>query len=242
MFFKLNKFISNLLPQSDCPLCQSTVSTYHKQNGIICHYCHQRLPRQHLACTICALPLFSGPELICGECIKQAPNFRKTVAAFRYEPPIKQFITRLKFNAQREFLPILSQYLCQKIVESYHSDALPQQMIPVPLHFSKIRQRGFNQANLIAQSLSQQLKIPMHAHIVKRIRDTSPQTSLDASERHSNLKDAFFAQPPIKSHIAIVDDVMTTGATVSSLSKTLLTSGARRVDVWCLARAYTPAT
>jgi len=239
MFFKqpINK-LNFLLPTSDCLLCHGAVRAHSERAIIICEHCHDKLPLLDQCCPVCALPVPSHQGLACGECLKNTPVFSQTLAAFHYEPPISDFITRLKFNNQRQLIPLLCESLIARIERHYQNSARPQQLIPVPLHPKKLRQRGFNQAQLLANRLAKKLTIPLLPNAVSRCRETSAQINLDAIERQRNLKDAFQINQPVKAHVAIIDDVMTTGTTVSELSKALLNAGTTRVDVWCIARAY----
>jgi len=214
---------------------------------IICQFCHQKLPSQVNGCAVCALPikqnesgklLENNKDLICGECIKQSPPFDKTVAAFHYEPPISDFITQYKFNAQLELLPLLSDYLAKNIQSHYQNKAMPKLLIPVPLHKHKLVKRGFNQSQLIAKRLSKGFGIPVSGNHIQRSKETRPQMELDSNERQQNLKDAFQISQQLPSHIAIIDDVVTTGTTVTELAKQAKSHGATTIDIWCLARAF----
>jgi len=232
-----------LVPDSDCFLCGGTVDSTPTHSKLICHHCHLRLPVLINACPICAMPIktteYTGLAIqACGACLKQTPIFDKTIAAFHYEPPISDFITSLKFNAQHHFTPLLSNYLATTLRSHYQNEALPQALIPVPLHPKKSQERGFNQAQLIAQSLSEQLQIPLLKDIAKRIRFTKAQSALNADQRQRNLKGAFIVEPINKKSVALIDDVMTTGATANEISSQLLKAGATRVDIWCVARAF----
>jgi len=178
----------------------------------------------------------------CGACLKDTPNFHKTVVAFHYEAPVSDLITSLKFNGQHLFLPLLSDYLLKAIETNYEKDNLPEVIVPVPLHSKKLCERGFNQALLIAQSLSKQLNTPLLTKSTVRNRYTQAQSALDANQRHKNLKGAFSVNNLNEfdnKSVAIVDDVMTTGTTANELSCQLIKAGASRVDVWCIARAFT---
>ena len=238
IFNHIKKQILQLLPPSDCLLCQSSVSASTNKAPLLCADCHNRLPNIQQSCPVCALPLPGANPNVCGECLKSTPAFTKTVAAFHYEPPVSDFITRLKYVGQRHMLPLLCDYLSQKIESEYKLQPLPEQVIPVPLHQTKTRNRGFNQAQLIAKTLVQRLSIISLNQAVIRNRATIPQMNLDAIQRHKNMKGVFTVTRPPAEYVAIVDDVMTTGTTVTELSKQLLNAGCKRVDVWCLARAY----
>lgn len=239
MFCNLDKHFQSVLPDSECYLCRTTVKQTLYGSRLLCHFCHTRLPKLNAGCSVCAMPLASSDlAQVCGSCLKHTPAYSKTVSAFLYEPPINDFITQLKFNAQRHFVTLMSEYLFQAVKGSYLQQALPQVIIPVPLHSRKTRQRGFNQAQLIARYLAQQLKIPLFDKQVMRTRYTQAQSTLTAVERQKNLRNAFRIKSPLNYSIAIVDDVITTGTTANVLSQALLKAGAKQVDVWCLARAF----
>ncbi len=214
------------------------------QLPIICHQCHTHLPFCINNCLVCGLPL-TALELRsgsltspCGECLKNSPAFDYTVSVFHYQAPINRLITQLKYASQFRYLPLLTSYLSAKVEHFYRHQSLPQSLLPVPLHPSKLKARGFNQSSLIALELQRSLNIPILTSGVIRHKKTFAQSSLDSIQRQKNLKNAFqvLLKPP--SHIAIIDDVVTTGATASELAKVLRLAGANRVDVWSLARAY----
>ncbi len=235
---------------SDCYLCGcqsqpffNKIKAKHisgKNNApIVCDQCHQHLPISKNACSICGLPLVaSNTTTPCGECLKNSPPYDKTVSAFHYESPINDMITQLKYSAQFQCLSLLCDYLADKISQHYQNNDLPELIIPVPLHPKKRQLRGFNQSQLIAAKLSKQLNIKLNAQGVLRIKKTNAQSGLDSVERKHNMKNAFQINTQLPKHIAIVDDVVTTGTTVSELAKQARQHGATQIDIWCLARAY----
>lgn len=239
MFFNQIKYIlRHMMPSCDCYLCQSSIEASTASVDLICEDCHQDLAHLANCCDVCSQPLTTNQSLTCGQCLQHTPLFTRTVAAYHYEPPISDFITQLKFNGKREALSFMCDDLHKRIKLSYRQQALPQLLIPVPLHPRKLRQRGFNQANLIAKRLAKSLSVKVNNRIASRVRNTSPQVDLDATQRIKNLRGAFAISPSPIAHVAIIDDVMTTGTTVSELAQSLIRSGTKRVDVWCLARAY----
>ncbi len=119
-------------------------------------------------------------------------------------------------------------------------DAYPQLILPVPLHRNRLRERGYNQALELGRPIAQRLAIPLSSRLVRRVRPTLPQSDMGSpAARRRNLTGAFQAVEPhaVVQHVAILDDVMTTGATVMELARLLRREGVRRVDVWCCARA-----
>jgi ComF family protein len=264
---KLKVNISTLFNQakySDCLLCHGQIAPLHElqysslgttaafppnqlTSQLICAYCQSKLPYLSHACRVCALPLTAmsnnGSNNICGECLSNTPIYQRSCAAFLYESPVSDLITQLKFNHQFRHLNLLCNSLVLAIRHQYLKSDLPCAMLPVPLHPKRLRQRGFNQATIIAQKLSSPLNIPVYPRLLNRRKQTSPQINLSAVERKRNLKGAFslakqHSQLPFSNtHIAIVDDVMTTGATANEMARSLISLGAQRVDIWCLARA-----
>jgi ComF family protein len=149
-------------------------------------------------------------------------------------------ITGFKFEDRFYYLPPLIEALQQAVLDHYAQDALPTALLAVPLHRHRQQHRGFNQAQMIAQSMKKKLAIPVLPHCVQRRINTPAQSQLSAAERHQNLRQAFFVKQPERiqqQHIVIIDDVLTTGSTVEALAKLLLQNGATRVDAWCLAKA-----
>ena len=227
--------------ESDCLLCHESVSSTQTTSLLLCLDCHARLPflsDHHRHCPICAMPIPQATTEACGACLQESPAFQRTVAAFHYEAPVKEFVTQLKFNARRHFAPLLAGELASAVRRRYTQAELPSALVPVPLHPNKIRARGFNQAQLLANSLSGALAIEVLGRQVERHRNTQAQTALNAKQRKKNLRGAFTASGSFPEHLAVVDDVMTTGTTANELAGELLKQGARRVDVWCAARAY----
>lgn len=218
-----------LLPQY-CWLCKQITST----PSSICLDCQQALPWNRRACTRCALPIETGQE--CGICAVNPPAFTRSIVPFLYQPPISTFIIQLKFHHQLRCARILGQLLADSIRQRL--TPLPQAIIPVPLHTRRLRQRGFNQAVELARPLSDQFNIPLLYDDCYRPKHTVPQSQLSARARRSNLSGAFALRNTIQfQHVAIVDDVMTTGQTVRKLSQQLYQHGIHHIDVWCCARA-----
>lgn len=177
---------------------------------------------------------------LCGQCLQQPPLRTRTVSAFHYRFPVQQMITGFKFQAHFFYLPPLLQALHVAILKHYINDTLPDALLAVPLHRKRQQQRGFNQAQLIAHYLQKKLAIPLLSYAVIRQLNTAAQAQLSAHERHQNLQAAFRIRKPEQiqnKHIAIIDDVITTGSTVEKLADLLLRQGAKRVDALSLARA-----
>ncbi len=149
-----------------------------------------------------------------------------------YQPPYPALIPRLKYSGQILLAPLLARLLADHL----DCDDLPEAIIPVPLHWWRLWWRGFNQAEEIASHLSQLTGIPCDNRLLRRIRATPQQTKLSAGQRRRNLRGAFHIAPHHYSHIALLDDVVTTGATAGQLTRLLHESGVTKVEVWAICR------
>jgi ComF family protein len=200
----------------------------------LCADCAAELPRNTHRCQRCALPLpISAP--LCGRCQRKVPPWDTAWAPFRYAWPLDRLETRFKFSRDLAAGSVLATMWAR---EPRPSD-LPQLLLPVPLHSRRLRERGYNQALELARPLAHALDIPCRHDLLQRIRHTDAQTGLDATERRRNLRHAFAlrADAALPSHIAVLDDVFTTGTTLAECVRTLKCGRILRVDVWALARA-----
>jgi ComF family protein len=204
----------------------------------LCHRCLADMPRIAPACHRCALPLEGSDGLICGRCQKRPPSFDHTFAAFAYRFPLNQLIPLIKYQGQTGHLGWLADSLACALQD--YTGALPQVLIPIPLAPSRLRRRGYNQAALLAGRLGRQLGIPTDLRSLTKPRETAHQMELKGEARRRNLRGAFNWHGPAYDHVALIDDVMTTGTTVSEISRLLKKSGIRRVDIWVLARTASP--
>lgn len=186
-----------------------------------------------MACQYCAHPLPDNHLLICGRCIKKPPHFDQAFIHYKFEEPLRSLLHQFKYHKGLYLNSFLSHLILQSVQE--HS-SLPQCLIPVPMHPQRIKQRGFNQAAVLAKSLAKKLDIPYDVTSCKKIVNTATQASLDGEQRQKNLRHAFTAEKLPFHHIALVDDLLTTGCTANELARTLKKSGVKRVDVWCCAR------
>ena len=209
----------------------------------ICVACEAEMPWLGEHCQTCALPL---PEagLTCDGCLLEPPAYEQVAVPWRYDFPVDSLITRFKHNAKWPFGHLLADVLSQYLQHRFDEDLpRPDALLPVPLAAKRLRQRGFNQAAMLARWLSRQLDLPCEENVVHRIQDTSAQQDLDAKARKRNLRNAFAltSDANVKGrHLALVDDVLTTGATAQALARLLMNAGAARVDVYCLARTPKP--
>ena len=192
-----------------------------------------------MCCPRCALPL-QAPAPLCGECLQREPPFTSALAPFVYASPLDQLVMRLKFGGSLAAGRVLSELWLDDLRAM--PPPLPDALIPVPLHPSRLRDRGYNQALELARPLAAALGIPLRDDLLTRTRATTAQSNLDSAQRLHNLRGAFaIADPSVfPAHVAVIDDVMTTGATLHECTRTLLHAGVVRVDVWALARAPKP--
>lgn len=228
--------IKNWLLPGCCVLCKSST-----ESSDLCLACEQDLPWLKNPCKNCALPLLSTNVNVCGQCLQHPLPFDNTHALFLYQPPIDQLIMGLKFQKKLVYARLLSELLTKHLTIIYDKKPFPQCIIPVPLHPKKLQERGFNQAVEIVRPLAKKFKTPIDLQSCQRIKATLAQTDLPAIERRENMKNAFLMQRkmPFK-HVAIFDDVVTTGQTVFELSKVLKEMGVEKIDIWCCARTILP--
>lgn len=222
-------------PPSACLLCQAPATATQP----LCDGCLPDLPWNTHACERCALPL--PPELLlCGECRPRPPPQQATIAPLRYVFPVDGLIAGLKYHQQLAHTPLLSRLLLEAIQAA--DQPLPQLVIPVPLHPRRLAERGYNQSLELARPIAKALGLPVEARLIQRERHTRAQRTLNAATRQRNLDRAFaiderrLAQLGHPVHVALVDDVLTTGATVGAIANLLQRHGVADIDVWCVAR------
>lgn len=230
--------MDRLLPRH-CVLCRT------RSTKNLCTGCDADLPVTDDACYRCGIPLDAlwlgtegGAARLCGTCIAKPPPYNRTISALSYAFPVTVLVQRFKFRRSFACGMVLADRMVRVLETRLASgEQTPDLLIPVPLH--PIRQffRVFNQAEVLAGDLSKALGIPVTTQILRRTRRTRAQPGLSATERQKNLSGAIMARPTEARHVALVDDVMTTGATVGECAKALRRVGVESVSVWVAARA-----
>jgi ComF family protein len=212
----LLRLIDRLLP----PRCVLCGRRGHEAGHDLCGACAAELPR----------PDPSGAPAL-------PPPCARTLAACAYAPPVDAMVQALKYGGQLALGRVLGQILAERAAElGLHRDI--DCLLPVPLHPRRLARRGFNQSAEIARFAARRLALPVEPRLAIRRSDTRPQVGLTPAERRGNLAGAFAVPGAVRGlSIAIVDDVITTGSTVTELARALHLAGAAAVDVWCVARA-----
>lgn len=212
-----------LLPEP-CLLCGTLSPT-----NAWCDACDASLPRLNTpSCPLCALPTHAGE--ICGRCLKHPPHFDHTVAAFSYAFPLNKLVQALKYGEQLALANRLADALAECL------QTRPECLIAMPLHANRLHARGFNQSTELARRIANRLDIPLLHDACHRVRDTEPQSALAWKKRGRNMRRAFECPRELSGHVAIVDDVMTTGASLNAAALALKKAGAREVSAWVVAR------
>ncbi len=245
--FNREKFLATSQPVNaffykNCILCDAIV-TQTQATQDFCDACFRHLPAipaRH--CPVCLRAFASDQPLThppqnCGSCLSEPPAYDTTIAALTYTFPVDALIHALKYQARLAIAPILAKLLIEKLrcVAITHQ---PDLIIPMPLHPKRLRERGFNQAIEIARDVARALKTEMIPEGCKRIQNTPPQAELPWKLRRKNVRNAFSCTLDLSGrHVAIIDDVMTTGATLNALAHQLRIKGAATVSNWVIARA-----
>lgn len=221
-----------------CLLCQAPVT-----GRPLCGGCLADLPWNTPACPRCALPL---ETVSCRHCQPVQPIRQHAFCAFRYQSPVKQLLNRFKHDGRLECGRLLAVLLADQLILQKSAieslAAWPDAIMPVPLHWRRLQQRGFDQGLEIAKVLSKQLSLPIYTGL-RRQRNTPSQQGLGLAERQRNLQGAFMVRkPPPYRHIALVDDVLTTGSTTDAIGQLLSRHGVEHIQLWAIARTPDPGT
>lgn len=222
---RVSRLYNNLLP-APCFLCGVETA-----GGPLCPECVADLPEISHHCPLCAIPL--QRDAICGDCLKKPPPQDRSISLFAYQDPVDRCISAFKYHQQLGFAPLFAELLAKKVEHDYPFATL----IPVPLHPAKIRSRGFNQSMELARRLSRHLSLPLDADCLVRSRNTQAQSQLSAKARRHNIRNAFQCKRSPPDSVILIDDVLTSGCTVSEAASTLKNAGTQHIEVWTVARA-----
>ncbi|MCW9024823.1 MAG: ComF family protein [Gammaproteobacteria bacterium] len=238
----MNNWLNINLFSGACLLCGLPAQI----NTPMCRDCRNSLPTNTTCCCRCALPIKIDPvrlanesakhNLYCGRCLQDPPPFFQSHIPYHYATPLINLLTGLKFSQQLHHARLLGNLLTQHLLPQLTSK--PECIIPVPLHPQRLRQRGYNQALELARPAAQALNIKLDTQLCQRIKNTQPQTELSLRSRHANLRNAFQIAATVPyQHIAIIDDIVTTGHTVHELARMFKRAGVAQIEIWAIARA-----
>jgi ComF family protein len=228
----LHSLLDWILPDT-CILCRQALLP--RAPHLLCEYCWASLPRNTPACAHCAIALPSAG--ICGACVQRPLLSNRCLAALQHRADASRLVHQLKYAHNLRAGTCLAQTVCQAVQFHYRDEILPQALVPVPLSYRRQVARGYNQAVWLAHQIGRQMQIPVLYHHLSR-RHRPAQQTMSRRQRLTLRSSDFTLQRPMHAaHVAIIDDVMTTGATVRALENTLTAHGVGRVDVWCATRA-----
>jgi len=218
---------TRILLTQDCLLCADV-----SERDILCDACTAELPRlPQERCPRCALPTPNSE--ICGRCLVNLPHYDSTQSAFVYDFPLDRLVQSFKYGHQLALAGYLGQQIAA-LAEGIDADLI----IPLPLHPARLRERGFNQALELARPVSRATRMPIDSRSCQRVRHTPAQAELPWRERVKNIRGAFHCTADFSGkRLVLIDDVMTTGASINECARTLKLHGAAKVSVLVVARA-----
>lgn len=225
--------LTRYLVPAPCLICALPAS----ENNGLCAACAAMMwPRQVPLCPVCALP--TEVEGVCVDCLRHPPPFDATLAGVGFEPGIRHLIHALKYRHDTAVLDAL----CAPLLTRVQKVALlpGTVLLPMPLHASRLRERGFNQAALLADVLSRRTGLAVMPQLVRRLRADAPLATQTAAARRRALRASFQAVAPVPTRVIVVDDVMTTGSSAAAVAAALKVAGAEWVGVWVVARTPKP--
>lgn len=218
--------LASLLPR-DCLVC----GRVRREDGL-CPACRAELPWNHCACPRCARP--QSHAGVCARCLARPPAFDSAWSPFRLEPPVQHYIHGLKYQARWGPAALLARLMAEAATARVPAGAL---LLPVPLHRWRLWRRGYNQSLELARHLARALPLELVPRAARRVRATEDQIGRSAAERRRNLRQAFAVDPVVSGRsVILLDDVMTTGATLHELARACRRAGARELQAWALAR------
>lgn len=220
--------------RTTCVLCKAAGQPQRD----LCFACQQDLIANRCACAICAQPLTAASaSAVCGTCLQSRPKFDASFIPYRYAYPLDRLIQRLKYHGDLSVGRVMGELFVEQL-RTARRQTLPQLILPVPLGPKRYRERGFNQAIELARTISALTALAVRTDVLERARETQEQARLARKERRRNVRGAFrVLRPPECRHVALLDDVVTTGSTVNEIAKLLRRAGVQRIEVWAVARA-----
>jgi ComF family protein len=227
IYLNIRHKLRSILNPAVCQICGIRI----KDKAFYCQYCWSKFIAVDNPCILCGLPNHASGT-ICPVCLHTPPPWQLMLAPLVYSGYMRDEIHRLKYQQRIE----VAQGLLQHLYTKFNCEGI-EALIPVPLHKSRLLERGFNQSAEIAQILSHYLNIPVDRQCLRRIRATQPQTGLSPSKRRNNIRQAFeYAPKKPYQTVAIIDDVITSGSTMSEICRLLHRRGVRHIEAWSLAR------
>ncbi len=229
---RVDRAVLDFLFPPRCPFCDRVVLP---EEGV-CPACRKKLrPVKEPVCMKCGKPLSDQRKEYCADCVKQSRSFAQGKALWIYKEEVKTSIYRFKYQNKREYGKTYAAEMAKRYGGWIRSKKI-QAIVPVPLHKNRRKQRGYNQAEVLAKELGEILNLPVRADLLERVRDTSPQKTLNNRERKNNLKKAFKTTENIVQlkYILAVDDIYTTGSTLHAVAEALLEAGAKEVYACCV--------
>lgn len=235
IFSALGRRLRSLATRHPCVFCLTPATDYG-----CCAACRAEMPRIEHFCRRCAVPLTGDKEWLdlCADCLRGKSHLDSAWSAFHYDYPLRRALHHFKFNRQLYYGSVLGRLW----VKALPPPLVPDILLPVPLHKKRLRLRGFNPAYELAKPFAAYFSLPLRDDICRRIRDTQPQLSCPPDKRSLNVRGAFqlnrngYAELRGKA-VLILDDVMTTGATVQEIARVLKTAGVGQVAAWSLLRS-----
>ena len=216
---------------SVCALC----SHYHKNSLILCPFCIKLLVKIKHGCLICRKPLLDVHESVCIDCLKMKPLFDDVICDYVFAEPLRTLIHQFKYEGAFYLSALFTQLMIHSLNKNKEQLGC---LVPVPLHATRLKERGFNQAAVLTKQLAQSLNIPYDLNLCKKIMRTPEQASLTKRQRQGNLKNAFIVKKNNYSIITVVDDLLTTGETANELARIIKINTQCHVNIWCIARTF----
>lgn len=218
-------FLNSLFPKR-CPICRDIV----EKEGI-CKNCILHLKKvQEPFCLKCGKHIFSAEEEYCFDCMQTPKSYEYGMPLLEYEEDIKKSVLDIKYHNKREYIPVYAKLMAEEFGHRIQKIA-PNCLLPIPIHSKRRRQRGFNQAELLAKSLGKYLDLPVRGDILYRKKDTKAQKELSPQERLQNLSEAFYVEGDITGikKVILIDDIYTTGSTIEACTRVLKQAGVEQV-------------